>query len=67
MGAIAQRPVNKSLNKQMLELAIQAEKIKSDPALRHAPNENDIRKVSENTHLMHQCQYETIKPESGEN
>ena len=33
-------------------LKVRSEHIKSDPALRHIPNQHDIAKCSENTKLM---------------
>ena len=45
------------------QLKTNADNIKSDKSLRHTPNKHDIRKVSENTKLLHTHQRDTIKGE----
>ena len=49
---------------KMLELSKRARAVKTDPKLRHAPNEHDLKLFSENTQLMQPLQYESITVES---
>ena len=53
-------------NNKLIKLSKRADKIKNDPALRHIPNEHDIRIISENTRIMHHYQYETVKTEGSD-
>ena len=52
-----------TLRKRLEKLSKKADKVRSDPKLRHTPNERDLKVVSENVRLMHSAQYETIKSE----
>ena len=49
---------------KLLELSKRAAAMKTDPSLRHVPNEHDIAVVSENTRLVQLYQYQTINAES---
>ena len=49
---------------KLLELSKRAAAMKTDPSLRHVPNEHDINIVSENTRLVQLYQYQTINAES---
>ena len=53
--------MDKKLKVKLKAIKIRADAIKIDPALRHTPNQNDIAKCSENTHLMQVYQEETLK------
>lgn len=53
----------RSIKTKMKLLHDRAAEIKKDPNLRHVPNEHDIKKVSENTHIMQESQFNSINSE----
>ena len=52
-----------NIQSKLLDLSKRASKIKSDPQLRHTPNEHDLSTASENARLMQIYQYKTISTE----
>ena len=52
-----------NVQSKLLDLSKQAGKIKSDPQLRHTPNEHDLSIASENAQLLQIYQYQTISAE----
>jgi len=47
--------------KSLKEIAKRAALVKSDPKLRHKPNEKDLRVISDHAKIMAYPQYQTIK------
>lgn len=54
---------NDNINLKMKLLKKRANKVLKNEALRHTPNEHDIKKCSDNTKLLHIHQQNTIKEE----
>ncbi len=52
--------MDKSMEEKLNRLKKMANQIKSDPNIRHIPNQHDIAKCLENTELMHPYQDKTI-------
>jgi hypothetical protein len=47
----------------LLSIAKRAAVRKADPTLRHVPNEDDLRVITEHTKFMVYPQFQTIKPD----
>jgi len=51
--------IDEDVRLKLSELGKRAQEIKADPNLRHVPNENDLRIMSEHVTLMAYPQYQT--------